>query len=167
MPKIDLPKDILKKEKLSSLPAKERDEYLRNALKKILELNPNGVTISNIVSSTAYTYSTIWHHLEMLNSTEECRKLQQGNTDVYLPIKKIADLNVDLLHKETQSVYSFSIAEDRYGRYIHIHRKNENRLGNPEISSGICLPYSLLDKFVYVLTKVKEANAVKKQNTKK
>ena len=167
MAKIDLPRDILKKEKLSSLPPKERNEYINNVLKKILELNPDGVTTSQITSATGYTYSTIWHHLEMISSTEECHKLQHGNTDIYIPIKNIASLNVDLPHGGGKSTYSFNIVEDKFGRYVYAHRKIENRLGNADICSGICVPYSLLDNFIYVLTKVKESSVDKKQYAKK
>ena len=67
------------------MPAKEKEEYMSNLLKKILELNPEGVTISQIREATGFTYSTIWHHLEILSCTAQGHKISRGNMDIYFP----------------------------------------------------------------------------------
>ena len=83
MAKIELPKDMLDKESFKTLPAKEKEEYLSNSLKKILDLNDDGVTISQIREATGLNYSTIWHHLEILSCTAQAHKISRGNLDVY------------------------------------------------------------------------------------
>ena len=93
MTKINLPKEVLGKEAFKTLPAKGKEEYLSNLLKKILDLNPEGVTISQIKESAGLTYSTIWHHLEILSCTAQGKKISHGNLDVYYPIGNMSHLN--------------------------------------------------------------------------
>src|SRR3989338_3415233 len=83
MANINLPKEMLEKEAFKTLPAKEKEEYVTNLLKKILDLNEDGITISQIKEATGLTYSTIWHHLEILSSTAQAHKISRGNLDVY------------------------------------------------------------------------------------
>jgi len=156
MEKIVVPSDLLKKESLSSLSSKEKSEYISNVLKKILELNPGGVTNSQLREATDYNDSTMWHHLEMLNSCEQCNKLQHGNVDVYSPNRVISHLNEDIEYTKGNFKYSFSVLENNYEKFIYIQKKMANKFGNYEVCSGISIPYSLIDKFIPLINKIKE-----------
>jgi len=152
MAKINIPTELLPKETFKSLPAKEKEEYLRNLLKKILELNPEGITISQIKEATEFTYSTIWHHLEMLSSTAQCHKLSRGNLDVYHPTGKSSHLN-DYTKGRVQ--YTISTVENNEGNFICIHEKRENRQGNHTVVRGIGIPFELIDDLIETFNKVK------------
>jgi predicted transcriptional regulator len=80
---INLPKEMLQKDAYRTLPPKEKEEYLDNFLKQLLELNPEGITITQVKEATGFPSSTIWHHLEVLKSTGQARKISHGNVDVY------------------------------------------------------------------------------------
>src|SRR3989344_7203232 len=113
MAQINLPKDLLQKEAFKTLPAKEKEEYLSNLLRKILELNPEGLTISQIKEAAALTYSTIWHHLEVLSCTAQIYKTSRGNLDVFYPVGKSIHLN-DYDHGDIH--YSISMVENAKGK---------------------------------------------------
>ncbi len=152
MAKINIPTEILQKEAFKTLPAKEKEEYLRNLLKKILELNPEGCTISQIKEATGHNYSTLWHHLEVLNHTAQAHKISHGNMDVYHHIGQHSHLNE---YRKGKALYTISTVENSEGRFVYIHEKRENRLGNHTICKGITIPFELIDDLMRTLQGVK------------
>ena len=156
MAKINIPKDTLEKEAFKTLPAKEKEEYVSNLLKKVLELNPDGVTISQIREATGLTYSTIWHHLEILSCTAQGHKISRGNLDVYYPNGKSNHLNE---HSIGKARYTISTVKNMEGDFVCVHEKRQNRLGNHTVCSGIDLPVELIDNVITELNKVKNSAA--------
>src|SRR3989338_2537140 len=154
MAKINLPKEVLGKEAFKTLPAKGKEEYLSNLLKKILDLNPEGVTISQIKESAGLTYSTVWHHLEILSCTAQGKKISHGNLDVYYPIGNMSHLND---YSKGKAVYSISTVENNEERFVCINEKRENRSGNHTVCKGILIPYEIIDKVVSELEKAKKS----------
>lgn len=151
---INLPKETLQKEAFKILPAKEKEEYLTNLLKKILELNSDGITISQIKEATGLTYSTIWHHLEILGCTAQCHKMSRGNLDVYHPTGKTTHLND---YDKGKVRYTISTVENNEGNFVCIHEKRENRLGNQTVCRGVSIPFELIDNFIESLGKAKKS----------
>ena len=155
MAQINLPKDMLQKEAFKTLPAKEKEEYVSNLLKKILELNPDGITISQIKEATGLTYSTIWHHLEVLSCTAQAHKVSRGNVDIYHPSGNSNHLNE---YYKGKVRYAISTVENDKGKFVCIHEKRENRLGNHTVCKGIDIPIELIDKLIEQFNKIKKAN---------
>ncbi|MBI2134815.1 winged helix-turn-helix transcriptional regulator [Candidatus Woesearchaeota archaeon] len=155
MANINLPKEILEKEAFKTLPAKEKEEYVSNLLKKILDLNEDGITISQIREATGMTYSTIWHHLEILSCTAQAHKISRGNLDVYYHNGTMNHLNE---YDGGKAKYSISSVKNREGNFVCIHEKRQNRLGNHTITTGISIPVELIDNLVAELNKVKNSN---------
>jgi len=153
MANINLPKDMLEKEAFKTLPAKEKEEYVTNLLKKILELNEDGITISQIKEATGLTYSTIWHHLEILSCTAQAHKISRGNLDVYYHNGTATDLNES---SKGEVKYGLSLVKNKEGNFVCIHEKTENRSGNHTVCSGIAIPVELIDSFIETLRKAKE-----------
>ena len=135
---INLPSELLQKETFKTLPAKEKEEYVSNLLIKILELNPDGITISQIKEATGLTYSTIWHHLELLSCTAQSHKVSKGNLDVFYSTGKVNHLND---HETGKIHYTISTVENKEGKFVCIHEKRENRTGNQTVCSGIYIPF--------------------------
>ena len=83
---INLPTDLLETEQFKAMPALEKDSYLDRMLKKILELNPNGITAPTIARSLGINATTIWRHLEKLTSTKyennKIRKISSKTEDI-------------------------------------------------------------------------------------
>ena len=152
MAKINLPEKVLQREAFKALPAKEKEEYLRNLLSKILELNPKGITISQIKEATGFTYSTIWHHLEVLSCTAQAHKVSIGNLDVFHPNVITSHLND---YNKGKSLYAVSAVENSEGKFVCIHEKRENSLGSYTVVRGIALPVELIDDFIKTLSNAK------------
>lgn len=153
MAKINIPSESLQKEAFKTLSAKEKEEYVGNVLKKILELNPEGITISQIREATGLTYSTIWHHLEILSCTAQCHKISRGNLDIYHPTGKTTHLND---YDKGKAKYTLSTVENSEGSFVCIHEKRENMAGNSTVCKGIEFPVELIDDFIGELNKVKK-----------
>ena len=154
MTKINIPKEYIGKENLYSLPAKEKEEYITNLIKKILELNPDGVTLSQIIGATNLISSTIWHHLEILKSSSQCRKISRGNMDVYYSFGKVNHVaNFD----RNEVRYNIGTVTNEDGSFVCIHEARESR-GSQKTLRGIAIPISLIDDLVEVLAKLKKAN---------
>ena len=154
MAKINLPKDMLPKESFKILPAKEKEEYVRNLLKKILDLNEDGIIISQIREATGLTYSTIWHHLEILSCTAQAHKISRGNIDIYYHNGNSNHLNE---YDNGKAKYTISTIKNREGDFVCIHEKRQNRTGSHTICSGINIPLKLIDNFVSELNKAKKS----------
>ncbi len=152
MAKINLPKDILERSALKSLPAKEKEEYLNNLLKKVLDINPEGVTISQIKESIGLTPSTIWHHLEMLKSTAQCRKISHGNMDVYHPYGKEEQLGD---FDTPRAKYTIGRVQNEEGTFVCIHDKRKNRQETYTVVRGIAIPDEILDDVINTLSNAK------------
>ena len=150
---LTLPQEMLQRESFKALPAKEKDEYVSNLLLKILQLNPDGVTISQIKEATGLTYSTLWHHLELLSCTAQTNKASKGNLDVYYPAGKVNHLND---YSKGKFKYALSISENEEGKFVCIHEKMENRNGNLAVCKGVSVPIELIDNIMDDLSKIKQ-----------
>ena len=147
MANINLPKEMLEKEAFKSLPAKEKEEYVSNVLKKILGLNPDGITISQIKEATNLTYSTIWHHLEVLRCIAEGQKISRGNLDVYYPCGKVEHLND---YGKGDVKYTLSMVENNKGKFFCLKEKKGDK-----VHSGILVPVELKDEIAKDISNVK------------
>ena len=151
MPKINLPKEILELTVLKSLPAKEKEEYVNNLLKRVLDLNPDGVTISQIKEATGLASSTIWHHLEILKSTAQSRKISHGNNDVYHTYGK-EEHQGD--YNKGNARFSVSIVENEEGKFVCIHDMRKNRLDSYTVVRGVAIPFEIVDDIISELSKI-------------
>ena len=163
MANINLPKDLLQKEAFKTLPAKEKEEYLQNLLKKILELNTEGITISQIKEATGLTYSTVWHHLEVLSCTAQAHKISRGNLDIYHYYGDCNHLNE---YSKGKAKYAISTVKNGEGNFISIHETRENRLGNHTICKGISIPFELIGELTKELNKIKWQDSEKEAEKK-
>lgn len=158
MPEIVLPQNMLNKEQYSVLSSLQKEECVHNILKEILQLNPLGVTVSDIKKSTYFGNSTIWHHLEHLNATGECLKMERGDTDVYHLNKVVRHFEeLELKGTKLGAIYHFDLVENNYGKYIRIQRKVDSRSKAHFTRGGLIINYDMFEDFIDSLNKIKES----------
>ena len=157
MLKLVLPQNILTKEQYVALSSIQKGEYVTNLLRQILELNPNGITISQVDKLLKLGHSTVWHHLENLAARAECLKMERGDTAVYNYNKIIHTLdNCDIQGKFY--FYDFDVVENILGRFVRIQIKQENSSGNMIAHSGVIVRLAFFDEFLKSLNKIKEVH---------
>lgn len=159
MANINVPKEVLEIKSLKSLPAKEKEEYLTNLLVKILGINPNGVTMSQVKEATGLAPSTIWHHLEILKSNAQDRKISRGNLDIYYPAGKATHIKD---HEMGKVKYNINKIENDEGTYVCIQETRQKRSGSYTIVRGVLLPLELIGEITDTLIKIKKSNLDKK-----
>ena len=145
---INLPRDILETEQFKVMPALEKDSYLDRVLRKILELNPNGITAPVIARALGINATTIWRHLEKLTSTREGYKISYGKTTVYYPNGKMIHhfKKEDLLLGD--KAYSFFYVVNNFGKFMYLQEKKQDRLGASEVVGGLLIPINKVEEFV-------------------
>jgi len=161
MEKINLPENMLEREKYNMLSSQQKGEYITNLLKEILKLNPTGITVSNVKKNTYLSHSVVWHHLEILAARGECLRIERGDTDVYNHnniINTLKELDfLDNAHN-LQFQYNFDLIENIFGKFLRIQRQRESRSDSHFTRAGIIIPYELVDKILDTLQKIKEAH---------
>ena len=155
MLKLVLPQNVLDKEAYKALPTHEKEEYIHNFLKQVLELNPNGITAPQIDDATYLGRSTVWHHLEILSSRSQCFKVERGDTAVYNSNKVIKDLK-DLDIKGDFYTYCFNVVENMFGKFIRLQLKQDSKSGTPRTNRGVLIDSRHFDEFLSTLQKIRK-----------
>src|SRR3989338_8151147 len=153
MLKLTLPQNVLNKEQYSALPATQKGEYLHNLMMQILELNPNGVTISQVDKAVKLGHSTIWHHLENLAVRAYCFKVERGDTAVY-NFNKIINTLEKCDCQDKFHFFDFDIVENLFGKFVRVQIKQENLSGNSVAHGGLIISTNFFPEVVQVLNDI-------------
>lgn len=155
--KLVLPQNILSKEQYSALSTYQKGEYVNNLLRQVLELNPNGITISQVDKELSLGHATIWHHLENLADRAECMKMERGDTAVY-NFNRLLDELEDCDIQGKFYFYDFALVENIFGKFVRIQIKQEDTSGNVVAHSGIIVGTNSYDRVVDSLVKIKDVH---------
>lgn len=149
MSEINAP-STLRTEEYQKLPPHEKERYVREVIRQTVNLNLNGVTVSQLSETLPFGTRTIEKHLSILTYTNEIYTVKVGPTYLYLP-------NSRLIHptmKETVEVngrtYSLCLLQNRFGEFAYIQEKKEKGLAD-EVGGGILIPLSGFERFVNAL----------------
>jgi len=156
--KLQLPQDILNIENYSSLSTFQKSEYSNNLLTRILELNPTGVTISQVDNALKLGHSTIWHHLENLAGRAICLKIERGDTAEY-SFNKVMNTLSDCHIQDKYYLYDFDTVENILGRFVRIQLKQENSSGNLAALSGVIVSAEYFGDFVNSLIQIRDIHS--------
>ena len=163
MLKVNLPQNILSKEQYSALSTYQKGEYSTNLLKQILELNPNGVTISQIDKALKLGHSTIWHHLEKLADSAFCLKMERGDTSVYNYNKVLNTVdNCDIQGKFY--FYDFDLIENIFGKFVRIQIKQEDESDALVAHSGVLIGTRTFNQVIESLIKIRDVHLNEEKN---
>lgn len=160
---IQLPADLFSREQYKLMNPMDKERYVYKTLKRILELNTNGVMISAIVKATGFSHATVWHHLEKMTATRESYKLNYGTAQVYFANgKMVHHLNKSDLRIGNKE-YSFYIVENNFGTFLYVQERKEERLGAVNVCGGLLIPKSGIRDFVEKI-QILEKNLEEKKN---
>ena len=136
------------------LPSQEREQYLREILRKTMKMNPNGITISKITDSLPIGQRTISKHLSIMEYTNEVYTEKIGNTTVYYPNTRLmhpaSEKKFDLGNIEFQA---YIIRNKIIGDSVFIQETKKSDYSE-DIGSGIMIPVDKFKDFVNFLSNV-------------
>ncbi len=139
------------------LPSHEREQYLRETLRKTIKMNPNGITISLISQNLPIGHRTVSKHLSIMEYTNEIYSDKIGNTSVFYP-------NTRLMHPASEKTFdlgnieyqAYIIRNKTLGDSIFIQEKRKSEYTD-DIGSGIMIPIDKFKDFVNFLADVAKA----------
>jgi len=148
---------MLEKSQFLRLPSHEREQYLREVLRKTIKMNPNGITISMINQNLGIDTRTISKHLSIMEYTNEIYSEKIGNTSVYYP-------NTRLMHPAVEKAFElkdiefqvYIIKNNRIGDSVFIQERKKGDYMD-DIGSGIMIPIDQFKNFVDYLNDVAKA----------
>lgn len=150
MSKIDTP-TTLSKEDYLQLPPNERGQYLRDVIKKTLEKNEHGVSVSDLEENLPFDKRAIQKHLEVLTHTNVAYTSQVGPTILYHPNDRAVHAGLKETFKLNGKEYEISTVDNRLGEFILIQETKDG-----DIEGGIIIPKDEYDGFVKVLNEMQE-----------
>ncbi len=145
---------MLERSQFIRLPTQEREQYLREILRKTIKFNSNGITIGKITDHLHIDSRTVAKHLAIMEYTNEIYSEKIGNTSVYYP-------NTRLMHPASEHAFdlgktelqAYVIRNTRIGDSVFIQEKRTGEY-NDDIGSGIMIPIDKFKGFVEFLNKV-------------
>ena len=136
---LSLPVTMVKPEDVLSMSPKDRDKYMERVILQMLELNPQGATISEIEKATRFNRATITKHLNRLLAVREAFKIQRGILSIYYKNGKVVHAK-NIEHKfANDKRYSFFRLANEAGKSIYIQEKETNSLGTVRVKGGIII----------------------------
>lgn len=138
-----MPERPLSVKEVMSLSPRRKENYSSNIVKKMLQENPDGLTINGVSEKTNLSKNTAVKHLEMLVAKREARKesrkepreLGDFKVSVYFPIGTLG--KGDLIHC-TNGNYRFARLENETGKYVYVKEIAHDEMRN-EIVKGVLM----------------------------
>lgn len=139
--------DLLDKDDVKKLPIHEREHYVKETIRKTVNLNPNGVTANQLAKNLGFDIRAVDKHLSVMLHTNEIYTFNYDQTVVYLPngraLHPILEKSFDM---GNQSLELFHL-KNRLGEYIYVQQK-ENTDYRVDTGGGILIPIDKYPEFV-------------------
>ncbi|MEE9174976.1 MAG: hypothetical protein V3U19_02255 [Thermodesulfobacteriota bacterium] len=137
----------LKEQKeIKRLKASEKERYIRQQLRKIVNLNPHGVTLVQLNNTLSFDYRTIEKHLFALQFTNEVYTQKIGATTLYL--SNLAGMKDETKRNITIDDHEFEVSEieNREGEFVLIRQLREG-----DTRGGVLVPKDKHKEFLEFL----------------
>jgi len=154
MQKAEIP-EVLSKGELLKLPSHEREHYVRQTIRKTMDMNPYGVSVSILKEFLPFDSRTLEKHLSVLTYTNEIYSVKVGPTTLYLPNSKAMHPVTEKTLKISDREYGIYVLQNRLGKFVLIQERKQVREHPKEIGGGILIPVKGFEKFVEHLNKIK------------
>lgn len=138
--KIKVPQDLIaEKEELKSLRPKDRDQYVQKLILQILELNNQGVTISEIAEQTKVNRNTLASHMKTLVATREAYAINRGKLSIFYKNGKVVHARSTEHKFPNDKFYRFYRLENEQGKFIYIQERQLDEFRAIKVKGGIMI----------------------------
>jgi transcriptional antiterminator len=121
--KLELPQNIISQEELKNLRPKDRDEYIQKLLLQILELNSQGVTISELANQTRINRNTLSSHMKTVVATREAYQIDRGKLSVFYKNGKVVHARSTECKFPYDRFYRFYRLNNEQGNFIYVQER--------------------------------------------
>jgi hypothetical protein len=143
--------EVLPRAQILRLPPEERESYLREIIKKTIEANPNGISVSQLAKDLPFDSRSIEKHLAIMLHTNEIYSVKIGNTNLYFPntraLHPIAEAKFSINNRE----YKLYTLKNRLGEFVLIQEVR----GLKQVGGGILIPLNGFRQFINKLSRAK------------
>jgi len=133
----------------------EKESYIKETLKKTLQLNPYGITISQLKQTLPFEKRVMEKHLEIMKFTNEIYSITVGTNVLWIPNHKGMHEATSESVKFGNNEYQVYILKNRLGDFAVIQQK-DFRKGSQEVIGSLQMPMKDYDGFVAYLRKAKQ-----------
>lgn len=144
----DVPIGLLSRSEVKDLRPRSRDAYASNMVLEVLEKNPQGLTVSQIVKAAHLSRNTVLKHLERSVALRKAAKKDFGYLSIYYKGGT----------PETDKLASIDFGDTSYdiqilnrgieGRYVYIQERQLDEFRMPRITGGILVRTDNLLEFI-------------------
>lgn len=138
---------VLSETEYLKLSPQDKEIYIKEVLKKTLQLNPHGLTVSQLRDALEYDRRVIEKHLAIMKVTNEVYIIKLGSNVIYIPNHKAMREATSQSRKFGEYEYQVYILKNRLGDFAVIQQKNISKESR-DIAGSIQLPLGDFPNFV-------------------
>lgn len=143
-------------EDYKSLSPDEKERYVFQTLKQIIDQNPDGVTKSEIQEITSFGRKTIDKHLEKYVALNEGYVRRMGGTDVYYPNGRLLHSSINEVREIDGKTFKAQHLESMTGESIYIQEIEPDEFDEEVVKGGMLIPKDVFQDFVDWLANLTE-----------
>lgn len=140
--------ELLDEDEYRSLSPDEKERYVFETLNKLLHINPEGITKSNIIDATNFGRKTIDKHLEKLVALNEGYVRRMGGTDVYYPNGRLLHSSINEKREINGKTFQAQHLENISGESIYLQELEQDKFGTEEVKGGLLISKTKFPQFV-------------------
>lgn len=147
---------VLTMQQVLQLPAHEREQYIREIIRKTLKMNPDGVSIPRLAKLLPFGERTISKHLTIMVYTNEAYSEKIATTLFYYPNGRLMrPASEKVFETEQANFQTFLVMNKRLGDSIFIQQRKVDDDRN-DVGGGIMIPLNSFKSFAKFLSEVAE-----------
>lgn len=130
----------------------EKEVYIKEVLRKTLQMNPHGLTITQLKNALQFEKRVMEKHLEIMKVTNEVYTVKLGSNILYISNHKAMHEATSLSKKFGDYEYQVYTLKNRLGDFVVIQQR-DIRKDSPYIAGSLQLPLKDFSDFVNYLRK--------------
>lgn len=137
-----MPQDLIAKKEfksLRSLRPKDRDQYVQKLILRILELNPQGVTVSEIANQTRVNRNTVSSHMKTLVAIREAYTISRGKLSIFYKNGKVVHARSTEHKFPNDRFYRFYRLVNEQGKFVYIQERQLDEFRATKVKGGIMI----------------------------
>jgi predicted transcriptional regulator len=130
----------------------EKETYIKEVLKKTLQLNPHGLTVTQLRDALQYDRRIIEKHLAIMKMTNEVYTVTLGSNVLYIPNHKAMREATSQTRRFGDYEYQVFTLKNRLGDFVVLQQKNIKK-DSQDIAGSLQLPLKDFKDYVEYLRK--------------